>query len=128
MNNNTERLRVELKRMQTSIQNDSLNKNLYENNKLEVHVFLDEYKHDNLELAQFITNHIVKRGFEDAVEMKVINIDSEKQMDSFLIIGYQLIKNLDRNEIVEILNQELDEILYNALIAAKKDRQIPKVA
>ncbi|MBL1211732.1 MAG: hypothetical protein HND52_00120 [Ignavibacteriae bacterium] len=99
-----------------------------ENKKLSISVFLNDFNQDNFQLAEFISNHIEKRGFTDAVELKIIRIADNQVEENIVIIGNRVIQNLNRSETISMINNELDKILYNSLKTAKRDQLTSRYA
>lgn len=89
---------------------------------------LEDYSSENkigcnesLVLENMITNHIKKRGCEDLVEIKKNHVKSTKQINCFAIIANKVIKDFQIDEVMKVVNDELDRILYNSLKNASRD-------
>ena len=75
------------------------------------------------EMELVIKNLVKRRGFEDYVEINSIETKSEKKISAFAIIANKVIKDLNIDSLTDIINEELDNLLYSALKYAKKDYQ-----
>ena len=87
--------------------------------KLEITVFINNSNESLRGLSDFIAELVAKRGFSDAVEIRTVS--SENYDTNLCIIGNSVVRDLTKKTLTEIINQELDKILYSALTAAKRD-------
>lgn len=73
------------------------------------------------EIESKIKETINRRGFNEAVEIHKAYYEEKNIKNDVVIIGKEAVKPDNEEKIENILNKNLDNILYNALKEAKKD-------